>query len=68
MQDEEIPYLQRSNSCTLETQIRLEILGNFPDKTLERQLPDEQLCGLLIPTDLTQSDSTRPAKTNKSSL
>lgn len=31
-----VPYLQSANSCTLETQIRLEILGNFPDKALER--------------------------------
>lgn len=57
-----VSYLQGSNSCTLETQICLEILCNFSDKSLERQLPDEQLSGLLVPTDLTQSNSTRPAK------
>lgn len=54
-------YLQSTNSCTLETQICLEILGNFPDKTLERQLPDEQLGRFLVPTDLTQGNSTGPA-------
>lgn len=57
--------LQSTNGCTLETQICLEILSDFPDKTLKRQLPDEQLSGLLIPTDLTQSNSTRPTKTKQ---
>lgn len=52
--------LESSNGCALETEICLEILSDFPDKTLERQLPDEQLSGLLIPTNLTQSNSTRP--------
>lgn len=57
----QMPYLQSSNSCTLETQICLEVLGDFPDQTLERQLPDQQLSGLLVPTDLTQSDGSWPA-------
>lgn len=55
-------YLQSTNSCTLETQIRLEILGDFPDKTLERQFPDEQLSWFLVPTDLTQGDGAGPAE------
>ncbi len=53
-------YLQSTNSCTLETQICLEILGDFPDKALERQFPNEQLSGLLVPTDLSQSYSAGP--------
>lgn len=59
----QVSYLQSTDSRTLETQICLEILGDFPDETLEGQLPDEQLGGLLVPTDLTQSNSTGPATT-----
>lgn len=58
-------HLQSTNRCTLETQVCLEILSDFPDKTLKRQLPDEQLGGLLIPTDLTQGNGTRPTNTKK---
>ena len=38
----------------------LEVLGNLTDKPLEGQLADEQLRRLLVPTDLTKSDGTRP--------
>lgn len=37
----------------------LEVLSNFTDKTLEGELPDEELGGLLVPPDLTESDGTR---------
>ena len=37
-----------------------EILRDFTNETLERQLANEQLRRLLIPTDLTKSDGTRP--------
>lgn len=60
--------LQCSNSCTLETQVCLEILCNFSDQSLERQLPDEQLSGLLVPADLTESDSPRSAKRDNALL
>lgn len=56
------PNLQGSNGRALESQVRLEILCNLPDQTLERKLPDEQLGGLLVPTDLTQGNSARPGK------
>jgi histone H3 len=38
----------------------LKVLGNFTNKTLEGQLPDQELGGLLILSDLTESDGTRP--------
>ena len=43
----------------LEAEISLEVLGNFSDKALEGQLADEKLSGLLVTTDLTESNSTR---------
>lgn len=36
----------------------LEILCNLTHKTLERELANEQLCGLLVATDFTQGDGT----------
>ena len=38
----------------------LEVLRNFTNKTLEGKLADEELRRLLVPTDLTKSDGTRP--------
>ena len=38
----------------------LEVLRNFTDETLEGELADEELRRLLVPTDLTESDGTRP--------
>lgn len=38
----------------------LEILSNFTNKTLEGKLADEQLRRLLVPTNLTKSDGSRP--------
>lgn len=35
--------LQRQNSTRLETEVGLEVLGNFSDKALEGKLPDEQV-------------------------
>lgn len=43
----------------LETKIGLEVLSDFTDKTLEGQLADQELGGLLVTTDLTKSDCTR---------
>ena len=53
-------FLQGHDSRALEAQIGLEILGDFTDQTLERQLADQQLCALLVTTDFTQSHGTRP--------
>lgn len=49
---------QSQQKNRLET--HLEILSNLTNKTLEGKLPDKQLGRLLIPSDLTESDSTRP--------
>ena len=51
--------LKGHDSAGLETQISLEVLGNLTDKTLEGQLADEKLSGLLVATDLTEGHSTR---------
>jgi hypothetical protein len=50
--------LKSTNGRGLEAKIRLEVLGNLTDKALERQLADEKLGGLLVTTDLTESDGT----------
>ena len=44
----------------LESEIGLEVLGDFTDKTLEGELADEKLGALLVPTDLTESNGTGP--------
>merc|ERR1711970_1331800 len=51
--------LKSHHSRALEPQISFEVLGNLANMTLERQLADEQLCGLLIPPDLPQSNCAR---------
>ena len=38
----------------------LEVLGNFTNKPLERELPDEEFRGLLVTTNFTEGDSTGP--------
>ena len=45
---------------TSEGEAYLEILGDFTNETLEGGLADEQLGGLLVPSDLTKGDSTGP--------
>ena len=45
--------LQSSDSCTLEPEVSLEILGNLSHQTLEWQFSDEELSGLLVSSDLT---------------
>jgi hypothetical protein len=37
----------------------LEILCNFTDESLERKLADQEFGRLLVPSDLTKSDSSR---------
>jgi hypothetical protein len=43
----------------LEREVCLEVLGDFTDKVLEGQLTDEELSGLLVVTDLRESNSIR---------
>ena len=44
-------FLQRQDRGGLESQVSLEILGDFSDQSLERQLSDEQFRGLLVLAD-----------------
>ena len=50
--------LQGQDGGGLETQVGLVVLGDLTDQTLEGQLADQQLRGLLVLTDLTQSDGS----------
>ena len=52
--------LQSHDGGALEPQVSLEVLGNLPDQTLEGQLADEELGGLLVPPDLPEGDGTGP--------
>ncbi len=52
--------LQGHDSGALEAQVRLEVLSDFSHQTLEGQLADQQLGGLLIATDLSQSHGAGP--------
>ena len=48
----------------LEAQVGLEVLGNLAHQALEGQLADEQLGGLLVLADLTQSHGSWPVPVN----
>jgi hypothetical protein len=50
--------LERADGARLEAQVRLEVLRDLTDETLEGQLADEELRALLVATDLTQRDGT----------
>ena len=52
--------LESHDGGALEPQVSLEVLGDLPDQTLEGQLADEQLSGLLVSPDLTESHSAGP--------
>ena len=47
--------LKGHHGRALETQVRLEVLGDFSHQALERQLADQKLRRLLVATDLTKS-------------
>ena len=51
--------LNSEDSLRLESQITLVLLSDLTDKSLEGELSDEQLSGLLELSDLTESHSTR---------
>ena len=51
--------LEGEDGGTLETEVRLEILSNLANQTLERELADEELSRLLEFADLTEGDSSR---------
>lgn len=50
--------LEGANGGGLEAQVGLEVLSNLTNQTLERQLSDQELRGLLVTTDLTESDGS----------
>ena len=50
--------LEGHDSRGLETQVSLEVLSDLTDQTLEGQLADQKFGGLLVTTDLTESDGT----------
>jgi len=52
--------LESTDGSALEPEVSLEILCDLTNKTLEGQLADEQLSGLLVSSDLTESDSSWP--------
>ena len=52
--------LQGHDGRALETQVGLEVLCDLTDEALERQLADQQLRGLLVTTDFTESDGAGP--------
>jgi len=51
--------LKSTDGRGLEAKVGLEVLGDFTDQTLEGKLSDQELGGLLVATDLTESDGTR---------
>ena len=53
-------FLKSHHGGTLESQVGFEILGDFTNKTLERQLANQKFGGLLVTTNLTEGDSSRP--------
>jgi histone H3 len=50
--------LKGEDGRSLEAQVTLEVLGNLADETLEGELADEEVGGLLVPTDLAEGDGT----------
>ena len=50
--------LEGEHSGGLEAEVGLEILGDLTDETLEWELADKELGGLLVATDLTESDGS----------
>jgi hypothetical protein len=50
--------LESTDGGRLEAEVRLEVLGDLTDETLEGKLADQKLSGLLVATDLTESDSS----------
>uniref|UniRef100_A0A915HV93 Uncharacterized protein n=1 Tax=Romanomermis culicivorax TaxID=13658 RepID=A0A915HV93_ROMCU len=51
-------FLKSHHGATLETQVSLEILGDFAYQPLKRQLTDQQFGRLLITTDFAQCDGS----------
>ena len=52
--------LEGEDGGGLEPEVGLEVLGDLADEALEGELADEELGGLLVLADLTESDGTGP--------
>ena len=50
--------LESADGTALETEVRLEVLSDLTNKSLEGKLADEELGRLLVATDLTESDGS----------
>ena len=50
--------LESTDGGGLEAEVGLEILSDLANQTLERKLADQELSGLLVATDLTESDGS----------
>ena len=46
--------------CSSQSEVGLEVLGDFPDQSLEGELSDEELGRLLVSPDFSQGDGTGP--------
>jgi histone H3 len=55
-------HLKGANGSTLEAKICLEVLCNFTHKTLEWQLPDQQLGRLLVSSNFSKGHGTWPTR------
>ena len=53
-------FLESHDGAALETQVSLEVLSDLTDQPLEGQFADQKLSGLLVTTDLTESDCSWP--------
>ena len=51
-------FLKSHDGAGLETHVSLEVLSDLTDQTLEWQFSDQKLSGLLVTTDLTESNGT----------
>jgi len=51
-------FLKSQNSGALESQVSFIVMSNFSDESLERKLSDEEISGLLVLSDFSQSDGT----------
>ncbi len=52
-------FLESHDSRALEPKVGLEVLGDLTNESLEGELPDEELSGFLVTTDLSESDGSR---------
>jgi len=53
-------FLEGEDGGTLEAEVVLEVLGDLTDETLEGELAEQQVGGLLVAADLAESDSAGP--------